>query len=52
MLRNAEDPAEVICFALFDGSVEELRANVGQKNYAVQVAAIAPYVDSVGIDGL
>jgi len=52
MLRNAENPDEVICFGFFDGSVEELRANAGENNYAGQLEAIAPYVDSVGTDGL
>jgi hypothetical protein len=52
MLRNAEERDEVICFGFFDGSVEELRANAGDNNYAEQLAAIAPYVDSVGSDGL
>ena len=30
MLRNAENPDEVISFGFFDGSVEELRANAGE----------------------
>ena len=51
MLRNTENPDEVICFGFFDGSVEELRANAGENNYAGQLEAIAPYVDSVGTDG-
>jgi hypothetical protein len=52
MLRNAEDPYEVICFGFFDGSVAELRANAGENNYAEQLAAVARYVYSVGTDGL
>lgn len=52
MLRNPEKPDDVICFGCFDGSADELRANAGQNNYAEQLAAVAPYVDSVGTDGL
>jgi hypothetical protein len=52
LLRKAENPDEVICFGFFDGSVDELRANAGENNYAEQLAAAAPYVDSVGTDGL
>ncbi len=52
LLRNAENPDEVICFGFFDGSVEELRTNAGANNYAGQLEAIAPYIDSVGTDGL
>ena len=42
----------MICFGFFDGPGDELRANAGENNYAEQLAAVAPYVDSVGTDGL
>ena len=51
MIRSAADPDEVVCFGVFDGTVEELRAG-GQDGYDEQLAAIAPYVESVGADGL
>jgi hypothetical protein len=53
MIRNAEDPDEVVCFGFFDGTVDELRRSssedVGRDE---QQRAIAPYVESVGTDGL
>jgi hypothetical protein len=52
ILGTAENPDEVICFGFFDGSVDELRSSAGENNYAEQLAAVAPYVDSVGTDGL
>ena len=52
MLRNAENPDEVICFGFFDGSVEQLRRNAQEGGYEEQQQAIAPYVRSVGADGL
>lgn len=52
MLRNADDPDEVISFGFFDGSVDELRAYAAEHGYSEQLAAIAPFVDSVGTDGL
>jgi hypothetical protein len=52
MLRNAEDPDEVICFGFFAGTVDELRANAAENYYAEQLAAVALYVESVGTDGL
>lgn len=52
MLRNAENPDEVICFGFFDGTVEDLRRSAGETGYAEQQTAIAPYVTSVGADGL
>jgi hypothetical protein len=52
MVRNAEDPDEVISFGFFDGSVDELRAAAAEGGYEEQLAAIAPFVESVGADGL
>jgi hypothetical protein len=52
MLRNAEDPDEVISFGFFNGSVEELREVALKEGYEEQLERIAPYVESVGADGL
>jgi hypothetical protein len=52
MLRNKEKPDEVICFGFFDGTVEQLRAASDQQGYAEQLASVAPFVESVGTDGL
>jgi heme-degrading monooxygenase HmoA len=52
MLRNAEDPDEVVSFGFFDGKVEQLRGSAGRQGYEDQMKKIAPYVDSVGTDGL
>jgi heme-degrading monooxygenase HmoA len=51
MIRGVSDPDEVICFGLFDGTVEDVRANAAQASYRDQQAAIAPFVESVGSDG-
>jgi heme-degrading monooxygenase HmoA len=52
MIRNAEDPDEVICFGIFDGTAEELRSIAAERSYDEQLQAIAPFVESVGADGL
>ncbi|HEX6689337.1 MAG TPA: antibiotic biosynthesis monooxygenase [Solirubrobacterales bacterium] len=52
MLRNAENPDEVITFGFFDGSVEQLREVASQEGYEQQLEGIAPFVESVGADGL
>jgi hypothetical protein len=52
MIRNAEDPDEVICFGFFDGSVDELRRSAEESGYRNQQEAIAPFVETVGSDGL
>ena len=52
MVRNHENPDEVICFGFFEGDADELRAQAQEQGYEEQQAAIAPYVESVGADGL
>jgi hypothetical protein len=52
MLRNVQDPDEVICFGMFEGSLAELRDATGEGRRAEQLAAIAPFVSGTGADGL
>lgn len=52
MVRNVEDPDEVISFGLFDGTPEELREAAAKMGYEEQLERIAPFVESVGADGL
>lgn len=52
MLRNADDPDEVISFGFFEGSPQQLREVAAKEGYAEQLEAIAPFVESVGADGL
>jgi len=52
MLRNSEDPNEVICFGFFDGTIDELRASSDDMDRDAQQNRIAPYVESTGTDGL
>jgi hypothetical protein len=51
MVRATGDPDEVVCFGIFDGTVEELRESAALTGYEEQQAAIAPYVEAVGADG-
>jgi quinol monooxygenase YgiN len=52
MVRNHEDPDEVICFGFFDGNVDQLRASAAEGGYDEQMRKIEPFVESVGADGL
>jgi heme-degrading monooxygenase HmoA len=52
MLRNSENPDEVISFGFFDGSAEQLREVASKEGYEEQLERIAPFVESVGADGL
>jgi hypothetical protein len=52
MIRSTENPDEVVCFGVFDGTVDELRRFAADQDYPGQLEAIAPFVESVGADGL
>jgi hypothetical protein len=52
MLRNSENPDEVVSFGFFDGGVEQLREAAANAGYEEQLARIAPFVESTGADGL
>ncbi len=52
MVRSSTDPEEVICFGLFDGTPEKLRASPAYSRYDAQLQKIAPFVESVGTDGM
>ena len=52
MIRNTDDPDEVICFGLFDGTLEELRSSDLYEGYDEQLKKIEPFVESVGTDGM
>ena len=52
MLRNVDDADEVNTFGFYDGSLEQLRGESGGEERAAQQQRIAPYVQSVGTDGL
>ena len=52
MVRNHDDPDEVICFGFFEGGADDLRAKAAEQGYAEQQEAIAPFVESVGADGI
>jgi hypothetical protein len=52
MIRNIQAPDQVICFGLFDGSLEDLRGLNQDGSRDAQLAAIAPFVQATGADGI
>jgi heme-degrading monooxygenase HmoA len=52
MLRSLADENEVVTFGFFDGTVEDLEASQGDHGYRDRVAAVAPFVDEVVVNGL
>jgi hypothetical protein len=53
MVRNVDNPDEVVTFGFFDGTADELRSSADQDEArSEQLDAITPYVAAVGPDGL
>ena len=52
MLRNSDNPDEVITFGFFTGTVEDLRAAASGDGYEEMLERISPHVESVGTDGI
>jgi len=52
MVRNHDNPDEVICFGFYDGTVEQLRGRGPDQGYEEQQRRIEPFVESKGADGL
>ena len=51
ILRNVNDPNEIIAFGMTERSIEEIRREIDEDQQA-RVEAMAPYVESIGADGL
>jgi hypothetical protein len=52
ILRNQEDPDEIIAFGLFERDPAEMRASFDEDAQQKRQEAMAPYVESVGADGI
>jgi len=56
ILRNLQDPDEVIAFGLFEGDIAEVRQMMEAPEMRAAEEArkerMAPYVDSIGADGV
>jgi hypothetical protein len=53
ILRNVNDPDEVIAFGFFAGDMEALRDDPGFADMQrKRMEAMAPYVESIGADGI
>jgi hypothetical protein len=52
ILRNVKDPNEIIAFGLFEGDVDEMRASFDEDEERKRKEAMAPYIESVGADGM
>ncbi|HWM64487.1 MAG TPA: antibiotic biosynthesis monooxygenase [Solirubrobacterales bacterium] len=52
MLRNVDDPDEVVSFGFFEGTSEQMRESAAREGYDEHLERISPFVESVGADGL
>jgi hypothetical protein len=49
ILRNRDDPDEVIAFGFYEGDVDVVRGSPDQRE---RIERMAPYVESTGADGV
>ena len=52
ILRNMKDPDEIIAFGLFERDPDEMRASFDEDAERKRHEAMAPYIESVGADGI
>jgi hypothetical protein len=52
ILRNQKDPDEIIAFGIVDATLEDMMATMDPGQQEARQAAMAPFVESVGADGI
>ncbi len=52
VLRNTKDPDEIIAFGLIDGSIDEIKAQMDPEDDKARQEAMAPFIESIGADGI
>jgi hypothetical protein len=52
ILRNTKDPDEIIAFGLVEGNMDEIKASMDPESEKARQDAMAPFVESVGADGV
>jgi hypothetical protein len=51
ILRNLNDPDEIIAFGLIEGDLDEIKAMMNPEEDRKRQEAMAPYIESIGADG-
>ena len=52
ILRNQNDPDEIIAFGIVEASIEDMQASMDPAVEQKRQEAMAPYVESTGADGI
>jgi hypothetical protein len=52
IVRNLKDPNEIVAFGLIEGDLDELRQMISEDEERGRQEAMAPFIESIGADGL
>ena len=52
ILRSLKDPDEIIAFGLIEGELDQIRATMDPDAERARQDAMAPFIESVGADGI
>lgn len=52
VLRNTKDPDEIIAFGLIEADIDDVKASMDPAQMEARKEAMAPYVESIGADGI
>jgi hypothetical protein len=52
ILRNFNDPNEIIAFGLVEGNREEIEASFDKDKERARQEQMAPFIESIGADGI
>jgi hypothetical protein len=52
IVRNLNQPDEIVAFGLIEGDLEEIKGTMNEDDERKRHEAMAPYIESVGADGI
>ena len=52
ILRNLEDPDEIIAFGLIEGEIDAIKGSFDEDKERQRQEAMAPHIESTGADGI
>jgi hypothetical protein len=52
IVRNLKDPNEIVAFGLIEGDMDEIKETFDEDKERVRQDAMAPYIESIGADGI
>jgi hypothetical protein len=52
IVRNLKDPNEIVAFGLIEGEMDKIKEMVDEDQERARQEAMAPYIESIGADGI